>query len=325
MKKGVKTTLILTGVAGLLSLGGVGLTKWSPRVAPSRAATPLAEADVANLPGKAKVAALGRFIADHATAPDPRVQDTVTQAKLQLAYAVARQSGYAAARSEFLAAAHTYKGTGAMDADFGGAPDQAAYQAIVCLVPQGKTAEAKREFVAFLKDWPLSPLVHAAYKRLVRLEGGNQLPAYQALLERDVQLQQKHIRFEMSVCGPKTIAYILASRGNQKATDYKQIAKLCGTTDQGTTMQGMIRGLSALGVQAYAYHVNRVDTEKIPTPAIVLEGDHYLALLSVDPGAITLYNTEYRRKEHEDLPPLDDPAFGLNVLVFSPLKDSQKS
>ena len=60
-----------------------------------------------------------------------------------------------------------------MRADFGGVPDQAAYQAAVCLVGDGKPKEAEAEFVRFLRERPLSPLCHAAYGRLKRLLRGS--------------------------------------------------------------------------------------------------------------------------------------------------------
>lgn len=254
-------------------------------------------------------------IARSAQSKDLKVQDRVGHARLVLGYSESKRD-MQAARTTFLRAAREYRGTGAMGADWGGIPDQAAYQAAVCLIVQGKKEEARREFVCFLKDRKYSPLAHAAYRRLVRLNGGDTTPEYEALLQRAVSAQEARIRFETSVCGPKTIEYLLPQLGRSR-TDYKTLAKLCGTTDKGTTLEGMRKGLKATGVESYAYRLNRKDLASAPLPAILLESDHYVALLRVEGDRADYYDSRYKSERTSKLPPLDNPDFTANLILFS--------
>jgi ABC-type bacteriocin/lantibiotic exporter with double-glycine peptidase domain len=158
--------------------------------------------------------------------------------------------------------------------------------------------------------------VHAAYRRLARLNGGEATPAQDALLQAAVAKQEKRIRLETSVCGPKTIEYLLTRLG-RPAKGYKDIAKLCGTTDAGTTIEGLRKGLRALGVDSYAYKLNRRDLEGAPMPAILLEGDHFVALLKIEGGQALVYDSRYRAEREIGLPGLDDPDFFAAAILFS--------
>ena len=250
---------------------------------------------------------------------DKTVQDRVGEARIRLGYEAAKRKNWDGARATFQLAEREYKGTGAMSSDFGGVPDQAAYQAAVCLVPEGKKAEAEAEFVRFLKDRPLSPLTHAAFKRLERLNGGKPKPEWEALLQSDITQEEARIRFETSVCGPKTIAYLLPLLG-KPAKDYKAIAKLCGTADSGTTVVGMRKGLSALGIPSLAYKLNRRDLAKAPLPAILLDQGHYVALTKVDGEQETVFDTRFGSETVIKLPPIDDPDFSVTAILFTPLE-----
>jgi hypothetical protein len=255
---------------------------------------------------------LREFVQRHADAPDPRVQDQVGRARLKLGYAAAHRKDFTGARAEFLTASREYRGTNAMSADFGGLPDQAAYQAAVCLAADGKKEEAEREFRRFLKDRALSPLVGAAYRRIERLKGGPDEDA-QALLQSALDKQQARVRFETSVCGPKAIAHMLPMVG-KPAADYKEIAKLCGTTDRGTTLEGMRAGLKKLGVETYGLQVNRDDFLRLPIPFLVLEDDHYVLVTEAKPREAIVFDPRFGSDRRMPLP-ASDSAFTATVLT----------
>jgi len=312
---------IYIGVGSVIALGLIGALV--AKLTLSKSETPLVRNVAVIRPVLTIVTEpeIRKFIADKVASKNPKVQDQVGVARLRVGYLAAKKKDWTAARQTFQTAARKYKGTGAMSADFGGLPDQAAYQATVCLVADGKEALAKAEFIRFMKERPLSPLVHACYKRLVRMNGGEPTPEADRLLQNAVTLQQKLIRFENSVCGPKTIAYLLDQnllKGPK--TDYKRLAKLCGTTDSGTTLEGMRKGLQKIGLESYAYRLNRQDLSRTSLPAILLEEGHYLAVLKVTETEAIVYDTRLRAEQTLKLPALDDPDFNVSVLLFSPLE-----
>lgn len=314
----LKPTQSLAAAAGVLVLGA-GLCflvngKSHPKPKPGKAT--LAAADTFGSQPEKAAKDLRDFVAEHKKDKDENVQDKVGSARIRLAYLSAEKKDFGKARETFLAAKQEYKGTNAMGPEFGSIPDQAAYQAAVCLVAENKKDEAEKEFVAFLKDRPLSPLVHAVHNRLNRLNGGESKPEWDQLEQDAVTKQEKNIRFETSVCGPKTIEYLLPKL-SKPAMDYKALAKLCGTTDKGTTIENMEKGLKTLGFQTYAYRLNRKDVSKATLPAIVLANDHYVALLKVTDTKITTYDTRFKALQTFPLPKADDPDFCLNVILFS--------
>lgn len=211
-----------------------------------------------------------------------------------------------------------------MDPEWGSLTDQASYQATVCLVADGKTAQAAEEFRRFMKERPYSPLVSASFKRLVRLNGGKPTDSDLELMEAAQAKQDKKIQFETSVCGPKTIAYLLQKGliGNwsTKKADYEELAKKCGTANGGTTIEGMRDGLRALGIESYGYRVNRQDLARIQVPAILLIQDHYVALLAITKDGARVYDPRIDSEQTLKLPKFDDPDFFVNAIVFAPLE-----
>ena len=326
---------ILFGTSCVLILSSVILVANRPKLLHYRSGgppTPLSAARkakgnvdllFATSPRKAKAEYL-RFVESHRSDSDPAIQDEVGNAEIRLGYLAAQGGDFASGRLQFQRAAKI-KGTGISDADFGSVPDQAAYQSIVCLVAEHKEIQARDQFRAFIKDRPLSPLVHAAFRRLKRLNKNHIDPGDEALLQSAINKQEAHIRFETSVCGPKTLEYLL-ERGlirpkSMTATgefDYKRIAKLCKSTDRGTSMQGLRDGLKSLGIPSYGAQVNRRDFAQLTVPAIYLVGDHYLALLSISRERATAYDSRVGATTEIRLPPLNDTSFVATILAFQP-------
>lgn len=153
-----------------------------------------------------------------------------------------------------------------------------------------------------------------AHRRLGKLRGGTADPNDDALLQGAITKQEAKIRFETSVCGPKAISEMLRRTG-KKDPGYRAIAKLCGTTDTGTTMDGMREGLKALGILATGAELNRIDFARAPLPLLVLEGDHYLLVTARTETTMRLWDPRFGFESERKLPPLDDRGFRALVLT----------
>lgn len=254
------------------------------------------------------------FIAKNEFSRDVKVQTAVTRARMTDAYDLAKSKKYEEARAEFMEASFKHKGTDAMDPAFGTLTDQAAYQAIVCLDAAGKKDEAEKEFRKFMTERKLSPLIHACFRRLERIHG-KVLDEDQALLEAGIAEQEKQIRFETSVCGPKCLEKVLPMLG-VSGKDYMELAKLCGTTDKGTTLDGLKDGCGKLGLKPIGLELNNRDFSLMKKPFLWLQADHYLAVLEIKNGKIHFYDPRFSFDDWKDLPKEDDPKFRAQVLAF---------
>ena len=268
----------------------------------------------ASQPAKAK-SEYESFVENNRSSADKKVQDKVGQARMKLAYLTAKSEGFAAARTVFKTTEAEYKGEGLMNADFGGIKDNAAYQAAVCLIAEGKKKEAEAELRDFIRNYPLSPMVHVAHRRLKRLNGET-TPEDDVLLQKAVEAQEKKIRVETAMCGPRCIVKMLELLG-KPAKDYKEIAKLCGTTEKGTTLKGMRQGLLAVGLPMFGFTVNRRDFENIPLPALLLAQDHYVVITKITSTVADVFDPTLDRMDQVRLPAIDTPEFTATVLLTS--------
>ena len=259
------------------------------------------------------------FIASHAASPDPKVQEEVGLARVRVGYLQARRRDFGGARETFLQTSASYKGTGQMSGDFGGVKDGAEYQAAVCLVAEGKKDEARQAFLDFLRKEPHSPLVNAAYRRLVRLNGGKSLAGDEKLLQQDLTAQQNQERLEVAMCGPRVLERLLPLVGKPRV-GYQEIAKLCGTTDKGTTLEALREGLKHYGLSGYGAVVNRRDFALLPTPAIMSQDNHFVLILAIKPDYMEVFDPLHADKDSEviQLPAPDDAEFKAMVLTLSP-------
>jgi hypothetical protein len=255
------------------------------------------------------------FVAKNEASKDVKVQTAVTRARMSNAYQIAQKKDFAKARAEFMQASYQHKGSDAMNPAYGTLTDQAAYQAIVCLEADGKKDEAAREYRKFMEERKLSPLVHACFRRLERLNGNKPKPEDEALLQVGIDAQEKQIRFETSVCGPKALEKLLPLYG-KPAKDYKEIAKLAGTTDEGTTMEGLKTASEELGLQPVGLDLNAKDFNAMKKPFIRLLGDHYLLVLEIKDGQALIFDSRFRSEDWVPLPKEDDGQFRATVLAF---------
>jgi len=258
------------------------------------------------------------FVSKWQASPDKNIQDEVGEARMHLAYMAAKKKDFTKARQMFLQTASSYKGTGAAGSDFGGIPDQAAYQAAVCLSADGKKDEARTAFVGFMKQYELSPLVHAARRRLNMLGGEAYKGEYDALLNQAIAAQEKHIRFELSVCGPKALAYVLSKLGKGDL-DYKQLAKECKTNNDGSSMEDLKLVLRNHGVSAYGYVLNRSDLVRLSPGSILSVANHYIVFDHVAEPFLYAYDPTTNSVQKQLLPKKGDSQFSLPVLSLTQL------
>jgi hypothetical protein len=73
-------------------------------------------------------------------------------------------------------------------------------------------ADAEREFMAFLREYPESPLAHAAMRRIARMHGGDVPEEAERLWRRAMTLQRSREaerERERSMCGPEVLHEVL--------------------------------------------------------------------------------------------------------------------
>lgn len=255
--------------------------------------------------------------------PDPQVQDQVASAGMTLGYLHARRGDYVKARETFISVSENYAGTDALDPDFGKLDDQAAYQAIVCLQAEGKIKEATAAYIAYIETRPLSPLVHAIYKRLTKDEKDQgKRDEYQRLLQTAITKQEAHARAEIAACGPRVILELFRRDGTALPS-IESLTKQCGTNDKGTTLEGMVKALTAHGYSAEGHLLNRVDFAKTALPAIWLAKEHYLLLTKVEAGHATAYDPMTKTERKFRLPAIDDAEFTATVLTLSRIPETK--
>lgn len=286
----------------------------SPELAAARTERAAADRSYASADPTVPVKAYTAFISKNERNPDPKVQDEVANARLKIGYVLAKAHDYSKAHDALKTAEKEYRGTGQINPDFGGLKDQAAYQAAVCLMADGKKADADAAFHQFIKEYQTSPLVHAAYRRLVMLNGGKTTNELDQLLANAVAAQQKQSAFEMSTCGPKAIEHLVSLLHLQPKT-YEEIAKRCGTTDKGTTLEGMQMGLKSLGIDSYAYELTRGDFNAAPLPAIWLIGEHFVVLERFEKGIPIVYDPLYKSQRPAKIAPEADKESTAIVLT----------
>lgn len=259
---------------------------------------------------------LKAFVAEEQSNPSLFVRDQVTAARIRIGYLYAKQKDYDQAREELLEAEAEYGGTGVIDPNYGSLTDQAAYQAIVCLVASGHEEAAKVEFEQFLTERKHSPLIHAVYQRLRKMGTPQEIRYYESMVQRAISEQEALIEKESVMCGPKALAYLYEHMGLSKE-DYTSIAKSCETNNYGTSLLAMQTHMQDRGLDAKGMRIKRDDFSRIDGPAIWLLGNHYVVFLSMDGNDVKVYDPLYKGIRTETVP--NDARISSIFLLARPL------
>jgi hypothetical protein len=169
-------------------------------------------------------------------------------------YAAAMRAGrardYAGAQAQFLQLAREQHGTSA------GA--WALYQAALCAKATGDTAGAERLFGELRRDYPEHPLA--------------------LRLKPDPPTPKKRAPRQNADCGPQSLLALCREAGIP--ADVQELRGRCGTTGDGTTMEGLLRAAREKGLQAEALQVDAQYLRHWQPKGIAwVQGDHYVAFL----------------------------------------------
>jgi len=258
------------------------------------------------------------LVATYAQSRDTDIQDEVAVARIRLGYLYAKENDFAGSRRIFRQAAEEYGGNG-YSSQFGTQPEQALYQAAVTYVAEGKSEEARAAFVSFIKQHQHSPLVHAAFNRLVRLDNGTARPEYERLLQTAVSSREAHLRRQLALCGPKALQFALEQLG-QPGQSVDALAELCQTDDQGTTMTGMINALKARGLEGTGLKLAFHDLPTLPLPAIWLSDQHFLVITEVNGRNLEVYDPVDESLTVRELPNKNLNTYTLDIIKITRAK-----
>lgn len=233
-----------------------------------------------------------------------RGKQVAAQARLLLAFSAARRKDLSLARDRFAEARHVASKLpdhGKQSAGLGdpqpSIEEEAAYQHAVCTGALGEKDEAEREYIAFMKSYPESPLVHAAIKRVARFHDGNPTPEAEAAWKSAVEIAKTRDRErerQLAMCGPECLAELLRrrSQGASPAT-VNELAADMGTSEQGTSVATLIEAARKRGIEAKGLHATLKGLEglKLPVIALVAPG-HFVLVENVSDSGVTVWNPD---------------------------------
>ncbi len=181
-----------------------------------------------------------------------------------------------------------------------GIEEESAYQHAVCTAALGDKSGAEAEYIAFMKCYPSSPLIHAAQKRIARMHGGD-LPkdaeaTWQAA-QKTALTREREAQRQRSMCGPECVAELLRTRSDAKRVrggegkKVGDLAKEMGTDWQGTSVAAMVSVLKKHGLPAtgLALTTKGLERQKLPVITLLSPG-HYVIVESITKSGITVWD-----------------------------------
>jgi predicted double-glycine peptidase len=266
-------------------------------------------------------AAAGQFLQWAAASSDPAVKKQVVLVRRVLAFSAARRKDLRLARERFAVLrqeASLLPDKGKPEAEPGENPptleEEGAYQHAVLTAALGDRKAAEAEFQAFMRQYPESPLVHAAVRRIARFHGGN-LPkdaeaAWQQAMQT-AQARQKERQVQRSLCGPEVLAEVLRRRSgvqafgpsgepaslNPQPSTLNQLVRELRTDERGTSLQALAeaarkRGLEANGL-ALTYR-GLLRTLQAPSPprflVALIQPGHFVLVERADAEEVRVWD-----------------------------------
>lgn len=116
-------------------------------------------------------------------------------------------------------------------------------------------------------------------------------------------------------CGPRALFLICQEQG--VLSSLAELRRTAGTTVKGTTLAGLAKAAKAQGWKAAGVQVDRQALAQMSGPAIAwIDGDHYIAVLSVSGDTATVHDPNKPQKEEMALDDLLRRCGGI-VLTLS--------
>lgn len=189
---------------------------------------------------------------------------------------------------------------------------EAAFQHAVCTGALGNGGAAEAEYAAFMKQYPDSPLLHAALLRLQRMHEGNLPQADEAIWRQAKQIALVHQRTqerEASLCGPECLAELLRRRG--ETPDIHALAQAMDTSERGTTLSALAGAARAHGfsAQGLALTPKGLGTQTLPVIALVVPG-HYVLVEAVGAAGVTIWDPDASGVGHGGRRTVQPPVWG---------------
>lgn len=283
-------------------------------VAPVASATPvsdllLARSAYASGDFKAAEVAAKKVIADaRASNRKSAIKRSVSVASAQhiMAFSAARQGDLNTARERFAEAreeAEALPKASPSPPTPGEAPqptlaEDSAYQHAACTMGLGDNAGAERELVQFMRDFPESPLVHGAMRRIAKMHGGDIPKDVEAVWKsaRVIQRKTQEKRERLAaMCGPEVVEELL--RQNGKTVSVESLAKEMNTDGTGSTFAAMQKAMRNHGfdnAQGVRLTPKGLKQQELPVIALIQPG-HFVLVEKIDSnGAITFWDSSER-------------------------------
>ena len=236
-----------------------------------------------------------------------------------MAYSAARRHDLPLAQARFAALrqeAARLPGRGVEPAHPGEEPatleQEAAFQHAVCTGALGDSGAAEAEYVSFMKQYPDSPLLHAALLRMERMHGGNLPQADEAIWRQAKQTALTHQKMqtrEASLCGPECLAELMRRRG--ETPDVHALAQAMGTSERGTTLDALAGAARAHGFSArgLALTPKGLAAQTLPVIALVAPG-HYVLVEAVQAAGVTIWDPDASGIGHGGRRTVQPPVWG---------------
>ena len=172
--------------------------------------------------------------------------------------------------------------------------EEASFQHAVCTGAMGHKQEAEGEYDQFLQQYPQSILIHAAVKRITRLNGGN-IPASADTLWKQAMAQQKAAdlqkRRDAALCGPECLAELLRRQG--KTVEVAALATEMKTGADGTTLANLAQTAKGHGFAARGVELTQKGLAKQTLPLLaLLRPGHYILVEVVKAESVTVWDPD---------------------------------
>ena len=228
-----------------------------------------------------------------------------------LAYASARQSRFAEAKTRFGAlrqAAYESPDHGRQRVSLGDSAstleEEGAFQAAVCTGALGDKRAAESELDGFMREYPRSVLVHAAVKRIGRMHGGDVPRDAEALWKQAMAVQKtadEKERRDQALCGPECLAEMLKRQYTGKTSrqaakpqreipknrmgEVQTLAAEMRTSGEGSSVAAMqaTAAKHGLKLQGVSMTLRGLTEQKLPLIALIAPG-HYVLVEAVTPS-----------------------------------------